>query len=87
MKQLTIKGLDEPLEQSLRELAIERGISLNRAALILMRRGAGLPELSQPTERVGSALDTFIGVWSAEDEAEFLAAIKPLARIDPHLWS
>ena len=87
MKQLTIRGLDERLERRLRELATEQRISLNRAALALMRRGAGLSKRRESTNTVGSALDTFIGVWSDEDEAEFLRALEPLEQIDPELWS
>ena len=68
MKQLTIRGLDERLERRLRELAAEQRISLNRAALALMRRGAGLSNRRGSTDAVGSALDKFIGVWSDEDE-------------------
>jgi len=42
MKQLTIRGFDEQLEKQLRGVAESRQISLNRAAILLMRRGAGL---------------------------------------------
>lgn len=87
MKQLTIRGFDEQLERCLRQLAKERRISLNRAALALMRRGAGLSDRREATDTVGSTLDTFIGVWSEEDEAELLRALEPLERIDPELWS
>ena len=87
MKQLTIRGLDEQLEGRLRQLAREQQVSLNRAALALMRRGAGLSERRESTDTVGAALDTFIGVWSDEDEAELLRALEPLEQIDPELWT
>lgn len=87
MNQLTLRGFDPELEKRLRELAAERQISLNRAALALMRQGAGLSEPSKSGEEVGSALDSFIGVWSEEDEVEFLKALEPLEQIDPGLWS
>jgi hypothetical protein len=87
MKQLTIRGFDEPLERRLRELAREQGISLNRAALQLMRQGASVSERRVSTDTVGSALDTFVGVWSDEDEADLLKALEPLEQIDPELWS
>ena len=44
MKQLTIRGFDEDLDRAIRQLARRDGISLNRAALKLLRRGAGLPD-------------------------------------------
>lgn len=87
MKQLTIRGFDQELEQRLRELASEKQISLNRAALALMRRGAGLADRRESTDSVGSALDSFIGVWSDDDEEEFLRAIEPLDRVDAEFWS
>ena len=86
MKQLTLRGFDPALERSLRELASELQISLNRAALLLMRRGAGLGDGSRPSREVGGALDSFIGVWSGEQEAELLESVEPFEQIDPELW-
>jgi hypothetical protein len=86
-KQLTIRGFDDRLERRLRALADEEQISLNRAALRLMERGAGLSSGPEPTGRVGSSLDSFFGVWSKEDEDELLRAIEPFEQIDPELWS
>ena len=87
MNQLTIRGFDEQLEKCLRQLAAERQISLNRAALALMRRGARLTERREPPDRVGTGLDTFIGVWSEEDEADLRRALEPFEQIDPGFWS
>ena len=87
MNQLTIRGFDEELEKCLRQLAAERQISLNRAALALMRRGAGLTERRESPDRVDTALDTFIGVWSDEDESELRRALEPFEQIDAGLWS
>ena len=86
MKQLTIRGFDSRLERCLRQLASERQISLNRAALLLLRRGAGLAETSISSSAVGTALDSFIGVWSPEQETELLEAIEPFEQIDAELW-
>ena len=71
----------------MRQLAADRRISLNRAALELMRRGAGLSDRPGSGDRVGAGLDTFIGVWSDEDEAELRRALQPFEQIDPELWS
>jgi len=87
MKQLTIRGFDRPLEDRLRELAKSHNISLNRAALALMRRGAGLSEERTSSDQVGSSLDKFVGVWTEKDEAELLRAIEPFEQIDPEIWS
>lgn len=87
MNQLSIRGFDKELERRLRELAGERGISLNRAAVLLLRRGAGLEERREPGNRVGDALDEFIGSWCADEEKEFLESVEVFERIDESLWS
>lgn len=88
MNQLTLRGFDADLERALRDLARERGCSLNRAALELMRRGAGQPDAVYGGEgRVGDSLDSFIGLWTEEDEQELMRAIEPFEQIDPELWS
>lgn len=86
MKQLTIRGIDDSLEQSLRALAQRQGTSLNRAALQLLRRGAGLDE-SQEAPTVGRSLDAFIGTWSSEQAEEMETALAVFEQIDEALWT
>ncbi len=38
MNQLTVRGFDKDLQRCLREFARRQGVSLNRAAVTLMRR-------------------------------------------------
>ncbi len=87
LSQLTLRGFDAQLERRLREVARDRDLSLNRAALLLIRRGASLTAgaREEPAE-VGGALDRFIGLWSRHDEEELLDAIQPFAEIDAGLW-
>ena len=92
VKQLTLRGFDEELKGRLEELARVHSISLNRAALLLMRRGAGLVVFDQSADRsaggptIGSGLDGFVGVWSEQEEREFLCSIDDLDRVDSELW-
>lgn len=86
MRQLTLRGFDKELERRLREVARTRGVSLNQAALILLREGAGLLEPRRPARVVGDTLDPLIGSWSAEEEAEFLKALAVFETVDPSLW-
>ena len=86
MKQLTVRGFDKDLERRLRDVARTRGVSLNQAALILLREGAGLEAPRRRANVVGDSLDDLIGSWSNADEAEFLRAISGLEEIDPSLW-
>ena len=86
VKQLTIRGFDDELEQQLQQLARQLDISLNKAAVLLLRKGAGLrPENTGP-EVVGRGLDGFIGSWSADQDQEFRAAVRDLEAVDPEFW-
>jgi hypothetical protein len=86
MKQLTVRGFDKDLERRLRDVAKTRGVSLNQAALILLREGAGLDMPRRRANMVGDSLDALIGSWSKAEESEFLRAISVLEEIDPSLW-
>ncbi|MGH9420658.1 MAG: hypothetical protein ACRD3J_11840, partial [Thermoanaerobaculia bacterium] len=60
--------------------------SLNKAALTLLRRGAGIVESDQSSASVGDTLDRFIGRWSASDEKRLLRSIAPCETVDEALW-
>jgi hypothetical protein len=87
MNQLSIRGFDKELERRLREVAKERDISLNKAAILLLRKGAGLDTTNRCTNAVGDSLDALIGCWTAEDEREFLKSIGAFERIEKVFWS
>ena len=86
MQQLTLRGFGPDLELRLREVAKSLGLSLNKAALYLMRKGAGLDETKR-SDVVGHSVDHLIGVWSEEDAREFREATRDFDRIDEELWS
>ncbi|MCH9649483.1 MAG: hypothetical protein K0U98_14670 [Deltaproteobacteria bacterium] len=87
MKQLTVRGFDEELERRLREVADEEGMSLNRAVLALLRKGAGIDEEGPSPPTIGRSLDPFIGTWSEDQEAELLEAIAPFEEVEEAFWS
>ena len=86
MNQLTIRGFGDDLQHAIEALARERGISLNKAAVLLIRRGAGLADERVHAIVVGDSLDEFIGSWTTEDEADFLRSIEGVEQIDHELW-
>jgi hypothetical protein len=86
VKQLTVRGFDKELERRLRDVARTKGVSLNQAALILLREGAGLEAPRGRAHLVGDSLEGLIGSWSTAEEAEFLRAISGLEAVDPSLW-
>jgi hypothetical protein len=87
MNQLSVRGLDKELERRLREVARERNTSLNKAAILLLRKGAGLDEADRHKNMVGDSLDHLIGRWTAEEEKEFLQSIEAFEQIDEMSWS
>ena len=70
MRQLTVRGFDDELSRRLRRLAKRDGISLNQAALKLLRKGAGLTDIAGGADTIGNSLDHLIGTWSAEEADE-----------------
>lgn len=86
MDQLTVRGFDKELARRLREVARSRGVSLNQAALILLREGAGLGTSGRRARVVGDSLDHLIGSWTPEEEREFLAVTGALEAVDTALW-
>ena len=67
MNQLTVRGFDDELSDRLRGLARREGISLNQAALRLLRKGAGLTDGGGGRGKVRSSLDDLFGSWTAEE--------------------
>ena len=86
MNQLTIRGFDGDLSANLRRLAQREGISLNQAALRLLRKGAGLADGSARADTVGASLDHLIGTWTQADADEMDAALGEFETIDESAW-
>ena len=86
MKQLTVRGFDAELEEHIQRLAKREGISLNHAALKLLRKGAGLVDPVRKADTVGSSLDHLIGSWTSEQAAQMDEALEELEIIDESAW-
>lgn len=85
MKQLTIRGLGDELGRAIHRLANRDGTSLNRAAIRLLRRGAGL-ENGPGANAVGSSLDHLIGTWSDAEADELEQVLLHFETIDEVMW-
>ena len=83
MRQLTVRGFDDELSNRLKGLAQREGISLNQAALRLLRKGAGLPETSGA---IGNSLDHLLGVWTQDEFEKFNKELEVFETIDEELW-
>lgn len=86
MNQLTVRGFDKRLEQRIRQLAQRECVSLNKAALQLLRRGAGLDSDASDPQAIGVNLDDFIGSWEESDAEAFDAAMAEFEEVDEEQW-
>ena len=86
MNQITVRGFDDELSASLRRLAKREGLSLDQAALRLLRRGAGLAEGSDQADTVGASFDQLIGSWTQADADEMDTALEEFEANDGAAW-
>ena len=86
MKQLTFRVSDDELSAGIRRLASRQGISLNRAALKLLRKGAILTDLEVRSDTVGTSLDHLIGTWTAKQADAMDSALEEFETIDESAW-
>ena len=86
MKQLTLRGFQPELAREIERLAEREGISLNQAALRILRRGAGLDKPPSDDNVVGASLDHLIGTWSEEEAAIIERATADFETIDEAMW-
>ncbi|WP_143309062.1 hypothetical protein [Candidatus Entotheonella palauensis] len=82
--QLTLRGLSPELEAYLQKLATEENISLNKAALKVLAKGAGLTENKKTI--IGQDLDHLFGTWADSEAEAFLESIKSCEQIDQDFW-
>ena len=86
VNQLTVRGFDTELNASIRRLARREGISLNKAALRLLRKGAELTEGAARGNTVGHSLDHMIGTWTQVESDEMDSALQEFETIDEAAW-
>ncbi len=86
MNQLTVRGFDDELSACVRRLAKREGISLNQAALRLLRKGAGLADGTGGADTIGSSLDYLIGTWTPVEADEMDSALKEFETVDESAW-
>lgn len=77
-KQLTVRNVTKELFDRLRELAKERGESVNSVVLHILSHALEVKERTKRLERYVS--------WSEEDKQEFDEALREQRTIDERLW-
>lgn len=85
--QLTIRGFSRDLEKRLHDLARREQLSLNKAAIKLMRRGAGLEASPSDGKTVALQLKKFSGSMSVAEAQRIDRAISKSRQDDLELQS
>jgi hypothetical protein len=85
MKQITLRGIPENIETIAQEEARTKGVSLNKAFISLLRKGATQQGRKKPRSK--SEFASFLGLWNEEDAAVFDESLRKQRDIDKELWS
>jgi hypothetical protein len=83
MTAITLRNIPPKLQEVILQRAEKDDLSLNKVVLRMLEEAAGLRATATREHR---DLDHLAGTWSAEEAAEFDAALKEQRRIDPELW-
>ncbi len=84
MKSITIHGLDDKVSSKISDLAIEKGLSLNKTIKLLLSKALGFKE--QVYQKRIEDFEQFSGIWSKEEFSCFNKNIKGFAKIDKSDW-
>jgi plasmid stability protein len=83
MKSISIHGIDDEMEKRIAARAKIEGKSVNKIVKELIARALGMGE-KPPDNR--ALFEDLSGVWTEEDEREFLASIADLEKTDEKDW-
>jgi hypothetical protein len=83
--QITLRGLEPRLLAEVQRLARSKGVSMNKAALSILKQGAGIDESSE-TACIGKAVDRFVGSWTKVEAQQFSKSIRSLEQVDKEFW-
>lgn len=82
MKSITIHGMDDVLDRTIRERATADNTSLNKTIKRLLEESLGL---HGARDHRAEFMDLF-GTWSRADREEFDAATEEMGQVDPGDW-
>ena len=85
--QLTVRGYDDELSDAIHSLARREGISLNKAALRLLRKGAGITDGERSPDAIGSSLDDLFGAWTRAEAESLDNALEVFETVDESAWT
>jgi hypothetical protein len=84
MKSITIHGLDEHLDRTIRSLADREGLSMNKTIKKVLRSALGLDDQGKTTRR--EQFTDLFGTWTEQDFGEFQENTADFSLVDPSEW-
>ena len=85
MKTMTIRGIDESLDQALRAAAQSEACSINQLVLDILKERLGLAKAAHYGRRHHD-LDELFGSWDDDQCQRMQAVVEQQRGIDPELW-
>ena len=80
MRQLTIPDLDPEIDRKIRQIAKDRGQSLNQVIKEIIHKEFKI------SESPAASLKQLAGGWTRKEAAEFALSIKSCEQIDEEMW-
>ena len=84
MKNISLRGIDDKLEQAIKRQARDNHESMNTTILRALHRAFGLE--NQQTYPEYRDLDGLAGTWSARDQEEFNQTQADFQKLDKEMW-
>ena len=84
MKSISVHGIDEEIEKKIGERAKSEGKSVNKIVKELIAKALGLGD-KPPDNR--AMFEDLSGIWTEEEEQEFLASVADLEKTDEKDWT
>ncbi len=84
MTTMTLRGIDDTIAKSLKEMARRENTSVNAVMLRIIKESLGLDKKRRQT--VYDDLDHLAGTWNVQDAAEFESATAVFEKIDAEIW-
>ena len=85
MKTITVRGIDDVLDEKLKQMARENGVSINQFVIDTLKRQTGLIKEKKFTV-VHDDLDHLFGRWSEEEFESIQGKIDSERVLDKELW-
>lgn len=83
--QLTLRNIDPRVLNEIKRLAQTEGLSVNKAAAKLLKRGAAIEDAAT-SRTIGASVDRFVGSLSKAEATKLTSSLRSLEQVDDELW-